>query len=73
MNIIGTILYIIYCLTLYIVISKYGVDGFLYMHYAMIAAGAIGIAVYVIKAFTGKNSSKFNPAELISPFPNDKD
>lgn len=73
MNIIGTILYIIYCLALYIVISKYGVDGFLYMHYAMIAVGAIGIVIFLIRALTDKNSSKFDPAELINPFPNNKD
>lgn len=65
MNIIGSILYIIYVITLYIVISKYGVDGFLYMHYAMIAAGAIGIVIFIIRALTVKNSSKFDPDEII--------
>ena len=61
MNIIGTILYIIYCLALYIVISKYGVDGFLYMHCAMIAVAAIVIAVYVIRALTDKTPSQYKP------------
>ena len=69
MNIIGTILYIIYCLAVFFIGNKYGVDGFLYMHYAMIAVGMIGIIISVILS----DRTKVDPAELISPFPNDKD
>lgn len=72
MNIILSILSIAYGFAVYFVGNKYGIDGFLYMHYAMIAAAVIGIAVYVIRALTDKNSSKFDPAELINPFPNNK-
>lgn len=65
MNIILSILSIIYGFAVYFVGNKYGVDGFLYMHYAMIGAAAIGIAVCAIRALTAKNSSKFDPNEII--------
>lgn len=73
MNIILSILSIVYGFAVYFVGNKYGIDGFLYMHCAMIAVGVIGIIIFIIRVLTDKNSSKFDPAELISPFPNDKD
>jgi hypothetical protein len=69
MNIILSILSIVYGFAVYFVGNKYGVDGFLYMHYAMIAVGSIGFIICVILS----DRTKVDPAELISPFPNDKD
>lgn len=69
MNIIGSILFIIYGFAVFFVGNKYGVDGFLYMHYAMIVVGVIGIIISVILS----DRTKVDPTELISPFPNDED
>ena len=61
MNIILSILSIVYGFAVYFVGNKYGIDGFLYMHCAMIAVAAIVIAVYVVRALTDKTPSQYKP------------
>jgi hypothetical protein len=61
MNIILSILSIVYGFTVYFVGNKYGVDGFLYMHCAMIAVGAVVIVISVIRALTDKTPSEYKP------------